>query len=140
MLALQARDDAPAQFVLDRGQLGGPRGLLAFVISGARPWVDAGREATLAATHSQARQDLGHLLRGMPMTCLLITEKRATFRCLPGLERPPMSIAPGLLAVGDHVDGPYPATSKAPSAAPSGRSKHWIDVAGFRMAQASFAI
>lgn len=110
MLALQAGADAPAQFVLDRGQLGGPRGLLAFVISGARSWVDAGREATLAATLRQARQALGHLLRGTPTPCLSITEKRATFRCVPGLSRPAMVIAPGLLAAGDHVDGPYPAT------------------------------
>jgi uncharacterized protein with NAD-binding domain and iron-sulfur cluster len=37
-------------------------------------------------------------------------EKRATFRCTPGLQRPPASIAPGLWAAGDYVDGPYPAT------------------------------
>ena len=110
MLALQAGEDAPAQFVLDRGQLGGPRGLLAFVISGARPWVDAGREATLAATMWQASRSLGHLLEGVPQPRLLVTEKRATFRCVPGLERPPMRIAPGLLAAGDHIQGPYPAT------------------------------
>lgn len=110
MLALQAAEAAPAQFVLDRGQLGGPQGLLAFVISGARPWVDAGREATLEATLRQARGALGPLLAGPVEPRLLITEKRATFRCVPGLERPPMCIAPGLLAAGDHVDGPYPAT------------------------------
>lgn len=110
MLALQAGDDAPAQFVLDRGQLGGPRGLLAFVISGAQPWVEAGREATLAATVRQADRALGHLLVGTPKVRLLVTEKRATFRCVPGLERPPMRVAPGLLAAGDHVEGPYPAT------------------------------
>lgn len=110
MLVLQAGEDAPAQFVLDRGQLGGPRGLLAFVISGARQWVDAGREATLAATMRQASRSLGHALKGEREARLLITEKRATFRCVPGLERPPMRIAPGLLAAGDHVQGPYPAT------------------------------
>ena len=38
------------------------------------------------------------------------TEKRATFRCTPGLQRPSMQAAEGLLAVGDHVEGPYPAT------------------------------
>jgi hydroxysqualene dehydroxylase len=110
MLALQASEEAPAQFVFDRGQLGGPPGLLAFVISGARAWVESGREATLAATLRQARQALGPLLGGPPELRLLVTEKRATFRCVPGLERPPMAIAPGLLAAGDHVDGPYPAT------------------------------
>jgi hypothetical protein len=39
-----------------------------------------------------------------------VVEKRATFACTPGLRRPPMQIAPGLLACGDYVDGPYPAT------------------------------
>nr|MBP7665902.1 FAD-dependent oxidoreductase [Burkholderiaceae bacterium] len=37
-------------------------------------------------------------------------ERRATFACTPALVRPPMQIAPGLLAAGDHVQGPYPAT------------------------------
>lgn len=110
MLALPGDADAPAQFVFDRGQLGGPAGLLAFVISGARPWVDAGREATVTATLAQARRTLGALLTGEPELRLYITEKRATFRCVPGLRRPAAEIARGLLAAGDHVDGPYPAT------------------------------
>mgnify|MGYP000526494861 FL=1 len=110
MLALQAGPQAPAQFVFDRGQLGGPAGLLAFVISGAQPWVDAGREATLAATLQQARAALGPLLRGELRVRQIITEKRATFRCVPGLVRPPAAIAPALVAAGDHIDGPYPAT------------------------------
>ncbi len=110
MLALPGGADAPAQFVFDRGQLGGPTGLLAFVISGARPWVDAGREATVAATLAQARRALVALLTGEPELRLYITEKRATFRCVPGLQRPAAEIAPGLHAAGDHVDGPYPAT------------------------------
>jgi predicted NAD/FAD-dependent oxidoreductase len=37
-------------------------------------------------------------------------EKRATFRCTPGLQRPPAGVAPGLFAAGDYVEGPYPAT------------------------------
>lgn len=110
MLALLSGADAPAQFVFDRGRLGGPTGLLAFVISGAQPWVDAGRDATLAATLAQARRQLGAHLRGELVPRLQITEKRATFRCVPNLARPPMAIASGLLAAGDHVDGPYPAT------------------------------
>jgi uncharacterized protein with NAD-binding domain and iron-sulfur cluster len=39
-----------------------------------------------------------------------MAERRATFRCTPGLQRPPMRVAPGLLAAGDYIDGPYPAT------------------------------
>jgi hypothetical protein len=39
-----------------------------------------------------------------------LTEKRATFRCVPGLARPAGVVAPGLLAAGDYIAGPYPAT------------------------------
>ena len=110
MLALRSSAHAPAQFVFDRGQLGGPAGLLAFVISGAQPWVDRGMEASTQATLAQARAVLGAHL-GAPLVPLrTLTEKRATFRCTPGLARPAMEIAPGLHAAGDHVAGPYPAT------------------------------
>ncbi|HEY8709103.1 MAG TPA: FAD-dependent oxidoreductase, partial [Burkholderiaceae bacterium] len=110
MLALRAGDRSPAQFVFDRGQLGGPDGLLAFVVSGAQPWVDRGLQATEQATLDQASVALGVHLRGPLQLVRTITEKRATFRCTPGLQRPPMAIAPGLHAAGDHVAGPYPAT------------------------------
>ena len=39
-----------------------------------------------------------------------VVEKRATFACTPGLQRPSMQVLPGLTACGDYVDGPYPAT------------------------------
>ena len=39
-----------------------------------------------------------------------VVEKRATFACTPGLERPGMALRPGLWAAGDYIDGPYPAT------------------------------
>jgi hypothetical protein len=39
-----------------------------------------------------------------------VVEKRATFACTPGLRRPATRIHRGLLACGDYVDGPYPAT------------------------------
>ena len=110
MLALRADADAPAQFVFDRGQLGGAPGLLAFVISGAQPWVDAGQTATLHATLKQARSVLGSMLQGALEPVQVLSEKRATFRCIPGLQRSSMSIATGLHAAGDHVVGPYPAT------------------------------
>ena len=110
MLALHADAAAPAQFVFDRGQLGGPTGLLAFVVSGATAWVDAGTAATLAATLRQAESALAHLLAGPLHAVQVVTEKRATLRCTPGLRRPGALIAPGLLAAGDYVDGPYPST------------------------------
>jgi squalene-associated FAD-dependent desaturase len=110
MLALPCNACAPAQFVFDRGWLGGPPGLLAFVISGAQPWVERGMAATTQATLAQARLALGAHLRGPLEAVHTIAEKRATFRCTPGLQRPAATIAPGLFAAGDYVDGPYPAT------------------------------
>jgi len=110
MVALQEGPDAPAQFVFDRGRLGGPAGLLAFVVSGAQAWVERGADATLAATQAQARRELGACLAGPLEVVKLIVEKRATFRCTPALQRPALRIAPGLHAAGDHVEGPYPAT------------------------------
>ncbi len=110
MLALLSDADRPAQFVFDHGQLGGPDGLLAFVISGAQRWIDVGAQATLAAAIAQAQSALGHLVRAPLVPVQLFSEKRATFRCTPGLLRPPGRIAPGLWAAGDYVDGPYPAT------------------------------
>lgn len=110
MLALHSDEHAPAQFVFDRGQLGGPPGLLAFVISGAQRWVDRGLDASTLATLAQARAALGTQLRAPLVPVRTLAEKRATFRCTPNLSRPAMVIAPRLHAAGDHVAGPYPAT------------------------------
>jgi len=83
---------------------------MAFVISGADAWVDAGIEATVTATRDQAEEALGPWLRGPLTVTQVVTEKRATFRCVPGLRRPPTSIARNFVAAGDFVEGPYPST------------------------------
>ena len=102
MLTLRSNASQPAQFVFDRGQLGGPSGLLAFVVSAAE-----GDRATLEAqVLAQAQAQLGMSLRAVQT----VVEKRATFACTPALQRPPTWITPGLLACGDYVEGPYPAT------------------------------
>jgi hydroxysqualene dehydroxylase len=110
MLALDSSATAPAQFVFDRGQLGGAEGLLAFVISGARDWVEQGAVAAAQACIAQAKRALADCASGPFETVQVLTEKRATFRCVAQLERPPMRIAAGLNAAGDYVAGPYPAT------------------------------
>jgi squalene-associated FAD-dependent desaturase len=118
MLALDASDTAPAQFVFDLGALRsgepGAEGVLAFVVSGASAWVQAGTDATVAAVIDQARRELAPLAGGKdrpePQLVRHLAERRATFACTPGLRRSPMQIAPGLRAAGDHVEGPYPAT------------------------------
>jgi hydroxysqualene dehydroxylase len=100
----------PAQFVFDLGQLGGPEGLLAFVVSGAAPWVAQGADTTTAATLAQAQTSLHASLKSPLKLVKHLTEKRATFRCTPALMRPAGAIEPGLYAAGDYVDGPYPAS------------------------------
>ncbi|MDD5030731.1 MAG: FAD-dependent oxidoreductase, partial [Rhodoferax sp.] len=102
MLALRSTPSAPAQFVFDRGQLGGPAGLLAFVVSASQ----SDRASLQTQVLAQARSQLG--LNLQPVQTVL--EKRATFACTPALTRPAIHIAPGLAACGDYVAGPYPAT------------------------------
>lgn len=120
---LLAADDerAPAQFVFDLGRLAPTasaagqdasdrRGLMAFVISGADRWAEAGIDATAKVVAEQARTALGRHLRGPLEVVHAAIERRATFACTPGLARPPTHVSEGLLAAGDFVDGPYPAT------------------------------
>jgi squalene-associated FAD-dependent desaturase len=104
MLALR---EGPAQFVFDRGQLDAAhraaQGLLAFVVSASH----GERDELQAHVLAQAARELNLPALQAVQT---VVEKRATFACLPGVKRPPAHIAPGLLAAGDYVQGPYPAT------------------------------
>lgn len=105
MLALRSSAQAPAQFVFERDALApadAPTGLLAFVVSDSQ----GERHALQAAVVAQAAQQLG--LAVQPLQT--ITEKRATFACTAGLQRPTAAIARGLSACGDAIEGPYPAT------------------------------
>lgn len=106
MLALrsgtQPTQSGPAQFVFDRGQLGGPTGLMAFVVSANT----LGRETLQTQVLAQAQQQLGLALQEVQT----LVDRRATFACSPGLQRPSLSICDGLQACGDYVVGPYPAT------------------------------
>lgn len=111
MTALVEGPHAPAQFAFDHGALGGQAGLFAFVVSGARDWVERGLDATGEAVLAQALSAMPAGTWPQPPRLLrVLAEKRATFRCVPGLQRPGARVAPGLVAAGDHVDGPYPAT------------------------------
>jgi squalene-associated FAD-dependent desaturase len=103
MLALRPQADQPAQFVFDRGQLGGPTGLLAFVVSASEN--ERARIEQQVLLQAQAQLGLAGL---QPVQT--VVEKRATFACTPGLLRPGLALAPGLWACGDYTEGPYPAT------------------------------
>jgi hydroxysqualene dehydroxylase len=112
MLALPEDAHSPAQFVFDHGVLRGLEDTYAFVVSGAAPWVEQGLEATGEAILRQAHRCLAadQWPAAGARVVHVAAERRATFRCTPGLVRPPAAIAPGLVAAGDYVDGPYPAT------------------------------
>src|SRR6218665_2240050 len=62
MLALRSTAEQPAQFVFDRGWLGGPPGLLAFVVSAS----DGERAAIERQVLQQARSTLAHRESGAP--------------------------------------------------------------------------
>lgn len=114
MTALVDGPQAPAQFAFDHGAMGATPGLFAFVISSAGAWIDAGLDATSAAVVRQAERSFPAGTWPSPPTVLrALSDKRATFRCEPGLVRPPALIASGLVAAGDYVAGPYPATLEA---------------------------
>jgi squalene-associated FAD-dependent desaturase len=110
MIALAPGPDSPAQFAFDHGALGINAGMFAFVVSGAAPWVTRGMTATTDAVLRQASQALRGADAASIQMLKVVAEKRATLRCVPKLQRPPATVAPGLAAAGDHIDGPYPST------------------------------
>ncbi|MCB1937959.1 MAG: hydroxysqualene dehydroxylase HpnE [Rhodocyclaceae bacterium] len=99
-----------AEWYFDRGQTGGPAGLIAAVISATGPHLALPRRELELAIHNALETVLDRRLP-TPDGILTITEKRATFACRPGIKRPSVSTAQrGLWLAGDYVDGPYPAT------------------------------
>ena len=113
MLALRQSPGAPAQFVFDLQALGRRPGSFAWVVSGAGAWLDGpGLSACGAAVLRQARSTFPGAFDGPDRAVLqqLTAERRATFACLPLLDRPATVVAQGLVAAGDYIAGPYPAT------------------------------
>lgn len=105
MLALRHDQESPAQFAFDKGNLSGLstlQGLVALVVSDCT----ADREHITTAVLQQAKKQLGLSLEWITT----VVEKRATFECTPGLQRPAMQVCQSVWACGDHVEGPYPAT------------------------------
>ncbi len=103
------------QFVFDRGQLNADQaGLLAVVVSVSNEAIALGSEALAAAIANQLAQSLDMPALATPLWQQVISEKRATFSCTPGLVRPPNQTAvPGLWIAGDYTAGDYPATLEA---------------------------
>lgn len=108
---MQKLDGAPGQWLFDRGQLDGPDGLAAVVIS-TEPSERHDHPSLLRAIDDQLRRTLPAL--AAPVWLKVIAERRATYACRAGLERPPPGeIAPHLYLAGDYTDPDLPATLEA---------------------------
>lgn len=100
------------QWLFDRGQLDGQAGLLAAVVSANGPHLALSRQELAARIHDEIAAFVPAL--PAPIWTQAITEKRATWSCTPGLQRPATETAlPGLLLAGDYVAGDYPGTIEA---------------------------
>ncbi|MFZ2627461.1 MAG: hydroxysqualene dehydroxylase HpnE [Rugosibacter sp.] len=106
--------EGTAQWLFDRGQLGGPAGLIAAVISARGRHLDLPTAELERCIH----HEILHIVPSLPapLRTQSITEKRATFACTPNLPRPGMQTGvPGLWLAGDYVASDdttknYPAT------------------------------
>ena len=100
------------QFVFDRGQLDvSQAGMLSVVVSASQQAGAMEREALGAAVAAQLAEVFARPALAAPQWRQVITEKRATFACTPGLQRPSNEIGlAGLAIAGDYTAGDYPAT------------------------------
>ncbi len=100
------------QWVFDRGRLGGPKGLLAAVISASGAHEELPKQKLVTRIEAELKAALGVL--PAPRWSQVITERRATFSCSPALKRPGGNTPiPGLLLAGDYVASDYPGTLEA---------------------------
>jgi squalene-associated FAD-dependent desaturase len=116
-LPFYALPDDPArnhwgQFVFDRGQLdAGQAGLCSVVVSASNAAAALDQGALADAIAAQLAALFGRPELATPAWTQVITEKRATFACTPGLQRlPTASGLPGLVLAGDYTESEYPAT------------------------------
>jgi len=103
MVALHCDEQAPAQFVFDKGALSSQHGLLAAVVSACK----TERDDVTEQVHMQVCEQLKLQHLDIVQT---VVEKRATLACTPMLDRPESYVAAGLWACGDYICGPYPST------------------------------
>jgi hypothetical protein len=111
-------DDAPGQWVFDRSDAlagsapRGARALLSVVISGGGPH-DREDHAGLAARIDAQLRRLDPALPA-PTWARIVAERRATYACTPGLDRPVAGrVAPGRYLAGDYTAPGLPPTLEA---------------------------
>jgi len=97
------------QWVFDRGALGGPRGLIAAVVSARGEHEELVHGAFAEAAHREIARVIAAL--PAPRWSRVIAERRATFSCVPHLARPGHATGvPQLFLAGDYTSSDYPAT------------------------------
>ena len=98
-----------SQWLFDKGRIAGQLGLLAAVISAEGLHQQLSQNELAQQVIAELRTEFGIVQQ--PQWCKVIAEKRATFCCAPGLQRPAQRTAiPNLLLAGDYTAGAYPAT------------------------------
>ncbi|HXU94005.1 MAG TPA: hydroxysqualene dehydroxylase HpnE [Gallionella sp.] len=98
-----------SQWLFDKGRIAGHSGLIASVISAEGIHQELGQEELAQKVAAELREEFG--IADAPVWFKVIAEKRATFCCSPGLQRPsPRTALPNLLLAGDYTAGDYPAT------------------------------
>lgn len=97
------------QWAFDRGALGGPRGLIAAVVSARGEHEELVHGEFAQAAHRELARVIAEL--PPPRWSRVIAERRATFSCVPGLARPDHATgAAQLFLAGDYTASDYPAT------------------------------
>lgn len=97
------------QWAFDRELLCGQTGVIGVVISAKGAHQKLGQDEFARLVHQELQQQIGSLPE--PLWSQVIAEKRATFSCTPGLERPPQQTPlKNFFLAGDYTVSDYPAT------------------------------
>jgi hydroxysqualene dehydroxylase len=95
--------------LFDRGALCGQQGLVGAVISASGRHQDLAQETLAATVHAELRAHFAQLRE--PLWSRVIAEKRATFSCVVGVERPShRTLVRNVYLAGDYTASDYPAT------------------------------
>ena len=97
------------QWLFDKGRIASQKGLIAAVISAEGIHQELSLEQLAQKVIAELRDEFS--IVDTPEWHKVIAEKRATFCCSPGLQRPAQQTElPNFLLAGDYTAGDYPAT------------------------------
>ncbi len=98
-----------SQWIFDRGQLCGQKGLVAVIVSASGNHQQLSHDELALKVANELHQAIPNLPK--PLWHKVIAEKRATFSCIPNLARPTHKTAQAnLFLAGDYTYADYPST------------------------------